>query len=294
MKNTSITILILFIATLTFAQNVVIKIEDNRFIERRNNKYGVTDSLKNIIIPFKYSFIEYKNKRLIIQNNKLNGFFSVDNEMLLPIAFEYILPRKNSRFILFKNHSLNGLSDQNGKLLLALSYKFISSNNDDFYITKNAKNAYGVYDFNGKNIIPEAYKFYTIDNYKIFATKDNKAQILDLQNLENNLVLDERIELIETIKHYSQGEKHFQIIKKENRFGLINAKNETVIPLIYDEIRSSENWRYYIIKQNNKIGIINVNGILTKKPIYDDIQLRKEYVILKRKNLKDEFYTYEY
>jgi hypothetical protein len=90
------------------------------------------------------------------------------------------------------------------------------------------------------------------------------------------------------------GENLFQIIKKENKYGIINSENETIIPIIYDEIKSSQNWRYFIIKQKNKIGLINVNGTVTKQPIYDSIELRKEYIVLKRKNIKDEIYAYEY
>ena len=63
------------------------------------------------------------------------------------------------------------------------------------------------------------------------------------------------------------GENLFQIIKKENKFGLINSKNETIIPTIYDDLKSSQNWRYFIITKNNKIGLINVNGTVTKEPI---------------------------
>ena len=34
-------------------------------------------------------------------------------------------------------------------------------------------------------------------------------------------------------------ESLYQIVKKENKFGVINSINETVIPFIYDEIKSS-------------------------------------------------------
>lgn len=271
------------------------KIEENRFIERRNNKFGITDSLQNVIIPFKYDFIEYENQRLIVHKNNLNGLFSLENKELVPIEFKFILPRKNDRFILWKNNSTDGLCDMNGKIIIPVKYKNVSSTeNDDFYITENENNLNGVYDYNGKNIILEEYKFFTVDEYKIFATKHNKAQIIDLQNSKNNIDLDEKIELIETLRHHAMGENLFQIIKKENKFGLINSKNETIIPIIYDEIKSSQNWRYFIIKQNNKIGLINVNGTVTKEPIYDSIELRKEYIVLKRKNIKDEIYAYEY
>ena len=294
MKNILIIILFSFLPTLIYSQNSVTKIEDNRFIERKDNKYGVTDSLKNSIIPFKYDFIEYQNKRLIIRKNNLNGLFSVNNEELIPIEFEFIVPRKNDRFILWKKNSLNGLCDNNGKIVIPIKYKELySTENDDFYITENEKNLNGVYDINGVNIIPEEYKFYTIDNYRIFAAKNSKNQIIDLSNSMNNIQLDET-ELVETMRHYSTGESLLQIIKRENKYGVINSKNETIIPVIYDEIKSSQNWRYFIIKQNTKIGLINVNGIVTKEPVYDAIELRKEYVILKRKNFKDEIYSYQY
>lgn len=294
-KKTISTILFLLLTTFIYSQNSKTKIEGNKFIESRENKFGVTDSLKNVIIPFIYDFIEFKNQRLIVRRNNLNGLFSIDNKELLPIEFEFILPRKNERFILWTKKSIFGLSDINGKIIIPIQYKSVSSTeNDDFYITENGKNLNGVYDYNGKNIIPEEFKFYTVDKYRIFATKDNKSQIIEINNSENNIILDEKIELIETARHYSMGENLFQIIKKENKYGIINSKNETIIPTIYDEIKSSQNWRYFIIKQKNKIGLINVNGTVTKQPIYDSIELRKEYIVLKRKNIKDEIYAYEY
>lgn len=294
-KRTIPTILFLLLSILIYSQDSKMKIEENRFIERRNNKFGITDSLQNVIIPFKYDFIEYENQRLIVRKNNLNGLFSLENKELVPIEFKFILPRKNDRFILWKNNSTDGLCDTNGKIIIPVKYKNVSSTeNDDFYITENENNLNGIYDYNGKNIILEEYKFFTVDEYKIFATKHNKAQIIDLQNSKNNIDLDEKIELIKTLRHHAMGENLFQIIKKENKYGLINSKNETIIPIIYDEIKSSQNWRYFIINQNNKIGLINVNGTVTKEPIYDSIELRKEYIVLKRKNIKDEIYSYEY
>lgn len=294
MKNIITISFYLFFSTLIYSQNLVTKIADNRFIERKDEKYGITDSLKNIVIPFKYDFIEYKNRRLIIRNNKLNGLFSIDNKELVPIEFEFILPRKNDRFILWKNTSLNGICDINGKIIIPLKYKSILSiENDNYYITRNENNLNGVYDFNGNNIIPEEFKFFTVDKNRIFATKKNKTLIIDILNFNNNINLDEKIELIETVRHYSMGENLFQIIKKENKFGILNSKNETIIPIMYDEIISSENWNYFIIKQKNKFGLININGDLVKEPIYDNIQLRKEFIVFERINFKDEYYSYK-
>lgn len=59
-----------------------------------------------MIIPFTNDFIEFKNQRLIIRKNNLNGLFSLDNQELLPVEFDFILPRKNDRFILRKKVQL--------------------------------------------------------------------------------------------------------------------------------------------------------------------------------------------
>jgi hypothetical protein len=71
-KRTISTILFLLLTTFIYSQNSKTKIEENRFIERSENKFGITDSLKNVIIPFIYDFIEFKNQRLIIRNNNAN------------------------------------------------------------------------------------------------------------------------------------------------------------------------------------------------------------------------------
>jgi hypothetical protein len=293
-KRISSTVLFILLSTIIYAQNSKTKIAQNRFIERKNNKFGVTDSLENSIIPFIYDFIEFKNQRLVIRQNNLSGVFSLDYKELIPIEFTFIFARKKERFILVQKNARNGLSDSNGKMILPLQYKSILAiENDHFYLTKNGHAQNGVYDFNGNNIIPEEYTFYTIDQNKLFATKHNEPQILDLQNLKTTIYLDKDVVFIETTKHYTVGENFFQIVKIANKFGVINSKNETIIPIIYDEVKSSQNWNYYIIKQNGKFGLINVNGNTVKQPIYDKIELRKETIILKKKNFKDEIYTYK-
>ncbi|WP_419802562.1 WG repeat-containing protein [Mucilaginibacter sp.] len=294
MKNSVLTLFFFLIASSIYSQNSKEKIDKNRFLERKNNKYGMVDSLNNIITPFKYDFIEFKNNRLIVRHKNLNGLFSLDNKELIPVQYEFLLPRDHDRFILFKKASLNGLSDSDGNLILPVKYKYISSvENDNFYIIENDKKLNGVYDFKGRNVIPEEYKFYTVDNNKIFAEKNNQPMIFDLKKFNNTKYLEKDITFIETVRHYSWGEQLFQIVKKQHKYGVINSQNETVIPIIYDEIRSSENWKYFIIKQNNKIGLININGNIIRKAVYDNFELRKEYIVLKRKGKKDEYYSYQ-
>lgn len=283
---------LLLTAEESFSQKT--KIETNRFLCVKNGKYGVTDSLNKTIVPFLYEHIEYKNSRLIVRKKGLHGLLTINNDVIVPVAYQFILPRGNDRFILWTLKPLFGLCDNNGKIILPVKYKNISSiEKDDFYITRNDKNLNGAYTFAGENVLPEIYKFYTRDGYKVFAVKDGQPLILDLQKPDNAVLLDRDITLVETSRHYSIGEQFFQIVRKQNKYGVINASNQTVIPIIYEEVKSSQDWRYFIIKENGKVGLINVNGNIVKEPIFDAIELRKEYIVLKQKNKKDEIYSYE-
>lgn len=292
MKLIISSILVFTLARQTFSQQN--KIEENRLLKLKNGKYGLTDTLNKTVVPYDYDFIEYKNKRIIVRKKGLHGLLTINNKLIIPIKYQFILPRGNNRFILWTPGSVFGLSDGEGKTILPVQYKSISSTEyDDFYITKNDKNLNGVYNFNGENIMPEIYRFYKIDGYKIFAVKDAQPLILNIQNPEEIIILDNDIVFVETTRHYSMGEQFYQIVKKGNKFGVINVSNQTIVPIIYDEVKSSQHWRYFIFRNKGKIGIINIDGDIVKQPVYDAIKLRKEFVLLKRKNQKDEIYFYE-
>jgi hypothetical protein len=124
--------------------------------------------------------------------------------------------------------------------------------------------------------------------------KDGQPLILNILRPEETIFLDKDIDFVETVRHHSMAETQlYQIVKKKDKFGVINASNQVIVPVIYDEVRSSQHWRYFIIKHKGKVGLINVDGETIKEPVYDAIALRKEFVLLKRKNHKDEIYTYK-
>lgn len=293
MKRLFSTLLSMLISCYSFSQQI--KIIENRYLKSKAGKWGLTDSLDKTIVPFLYDRIEFENGRLIVRKKNLHGLLTIDNDLLIPIEYTFILSRANNRFILWSPKSQWGMCDNNGKIIIPVKYKSVSSTeNDEYYITRNEKDLNGAYRFTGENVLPEIYQFYTLDGNKVFTLKEKQPLIVNLDNTEEKVLLDRGIVFIETVVHGSMGEQFFQMIKKQNKFGLINSENQIIIPLIYDEISSSQHWRYYIVKQNGKVGIINVNGKMVKEPVYDVIELRKEYVLLKRKNQQDEIYNYEW
>ena len=177
-------------------------------------------------------------------------------------------------------------------MIISPEYNFMSSMDGEHYVVMNKQKLNGVYDFHGNLVVPMEYKFFTIDGSKVFAEKNNVAQILDINHLDSPVILDSSIKLIYTERHYSSSEEFFQIIKKDEKYGLMNANNGLIIPIIYDEMKSSGSWKFFIIKKNGKYGMLKIDGSIPVPPAYEKIVPKKEGVELFRKGNKKEFFGY--
>jgi hypothetical protein len=270
-----------------------------------NTKEGVINSKGEFIIKCKYDEIKQVKCFFIAKNNGKKGFISLTDSIVKPFIYDEIYFSFIDNSVSFGDYNLqDNYIVQKDKLygvinpnvendIIPLRYKNISTLINKYYIVQNTENKNGLFTDNGEKVLPEIYRFYTIDGYKIFAIEDTQPLILNIQHPEETILLDKDIAFVETARHHSLQEQFFQIVKKENKFGVINASNQVIVPIVYDEVKSSQHWRYFIIKKNGKMGIVNVDGDVVKEPVYDAIELRKEYVLLKRKNHKDEIYSYK-
>ncbi|MEG1021566.1 MAG: WG repeat-containing protein [Myroides sp.] len=287
-----------FILLIGFSSNcqnkISYKFTDNRLLTIQNKKQGVIDTLNNVIIPFEYTHIEFRNDRFILTKDKKVGLFDINYQEIVPNIYNHILPRNNNRFILWSYNDQDGLVDGNGSVFIPLDYDYIGNidMSDKFYEVKNKNGLTGIYDYNGNKILEEMYSFYMVDNELIFAAKGDETFIIDLNDLNKTIQLESGTKLIYTVRHYSSTEKYYQIVSKDNLHGVLNFKNEFVIPLIYDEIKSSQNWEYFVVKKSNKYGIVKTNSNIVVPIVYDKILFNKEYVTLKRKGFKDSYYGY--
>lgn len=271
-----------------------------------NTKEGVINSKGEFIINCKYVEINQVKSFFIAKSNGKKGFISLTDSIVKPFIYDEIYFSYIDDAVSFGDNNLqDNYIVQKDKLygvinpniendIIPLGYKNISTLFNKYFIVHNTENKNGLFTDNGEKVLPEIFRFYTIDGYKIFAIKDTQPLILNIQNPEETIFLDKDIAFVKTARHHSMGEQFYQIVKKENKFGVINASNQVIVPLVYDEVKSSQHWRYFIIRDKGRIGLINVDGDIVKEPIYDAIELRKEYVLLKRKNQKDEIYSYKW
>lgn len=64
------------------------------------------------------------------------------------------------------------------------------------------------------------------------------------------------------------------LIKSKGKWGLLNQKGETIIPIAYDNIFDIDktNDKIFYVKNNDKVGLVNIEGQEVVPPIYDNIR----------------------
>ena len=76
------------------------------------------------------------------------------------------------------------------------------------------------------------------------------------------------------------------IVKRNNKYGIINKKSKIIVPFEYDEISNRNRYgeNQHLVLKNGKKGIINSEGKIIIPIIYDNIYIDNERLIKVKKN----------
>ena len=75
-----------------------------------------------------------------------------------------------------------------------------------------------------------------------------------------------------TIINDPENRTNLSIIKKNDKFGLINNIKQLVLPCVYDSIERPHLADYFFISKNGLFGVVTTKGILTIPIIYEQIE----------------------
>lgn len=260
-------------------------------IVKRNGKYGMIKPNGEIKVPFEFDFIEPFDTNL-------------------PNFSEYYNARKGKIYSFF-NKDLNKIGESYEPI-----YNDFSTDNPEISF-KNLKGKYGVVDWQGNKKIPFVYdeeldfkksnnsiakkngKFGVINfqNKEIFPFIYDEINELDeVENLENTFILSNKKEdkLVNIngktlLSGYQMIHPIFYdhskfIVKKNNKFGIIDLQNKILLPISYDEI---SDWVEYgpedrhIVNRNGKYGMVEYNTFKEKIPaIYDFVFITRNKVFV--------------
>lgn len=257
----------------------------------QNSKEGVLNSKEDIIIKCKYDELKLVKTFYIAKSKNKKGFISLTDSILKPIIYDEIFFSNldeavtfgdnniGDNFIVIKDNLFGVLNPSVVKDVIPLNYKYINTLFDSYYIVQNNENKNGLFFKNGEKILNEDYKFYNVFENSIFTTKNNKAFLVKLEEnkfKEIEIFVDEFVKFKDELEFAKNAN---QIFKSKGKFGVINYKNNVIIPCEYELIENIYLSKEFIVKKNNKFGIVNSENKVIVEIEYDGFKKLKEVIL---------------
>ncbi len=269
------------------------QISPRNYIKAKSNgKWGVIDSVGNVVVQPVYSDL-FLNKTFIhVTLNNKKGIALYTGEMILDPIYDDIFINKEKKFFCYQLNGKYGLSTISGKSVLPTEYDDIRTSRYHIEIEKNGK--YGICNKDGEIILEAKYEMINHesgspiiiykDNGKLGAVSIDKKEITtakyDELRVNNNWII---AKLNGKISGYSfTGDLIFEsadnircidelfFYLKNDRWGAANIEGEEIIPSVYSDIGYSSSNGPIPVKKNNKWGYISIEGKTIIPFIYDE------------------------
>lgn len=236
-----------------------------------NDKVGLIDLKGEIVIPATFDeirrFQNSSDDKILVQKDGKFGFLDLNLKELFPPIYsikngypEHNL--LNEKYLKVVKDEKFGLINENGEVFIDFLFDEIRLIHDSLYIGL-------IY-----NDSSEVKKHYVYSHW------DWGYQVKDCY------VFDKNFKVITELKDYEYiyywGIKQF-IVKKNNQFGVLNHKGESVIPLEYDNISSYEG--YYSVRREDKCGLIDKQGNIVLPIEFTSVQFYNQAVYVTQNGL---------
>lgn len=260
-----------------------------------NNKQCIYNPKIDSIYEYPYQFIKnvLEDKFVIISTAKNDsefyirnrkkakyGLININGEIILDTLYQSI-QFHNGAFILTKNGN-SYLSNLNNSLVDSTEFKSIFPLNEELLLAKlhNDKTKVlslsGKSHFNGKTF--DEFKFLKQENY--YTAKNNEIVSI----LDSTLTEEIKFQADAIYRDYVRNDRY--IVSVNGKTGIINSKQETIVPIQYDRCSYRRN-NFIILTNNDKKGIADSKGNIILEPLYEDIQIeivKGETILRPKKN----------
>lgn len=224
----------------TELKKVRLDLKTNKIIDSSSFIFNV----KGIVKDYNESFISY---------NYTNDISALSvNEYLNYIIYK----KKKKRGVILKNKIIPAIYDSIGK-------PFLVKGMDPMILVgvlKNKKMKWGIINSNGKSVFPLEYDEIIIPNIKYDLKKIKKASQTNVSSFITK-------EIIGQYDGFYQN--HKIIVKKNEKYGLINANGNKVLNCEYDKITANNQIDFYILEKNKKFGFLWIRSKY-RKPVTNE------------------------
>ena len=210
----------------------------------------------HIYFKTKYDLYRLDDYSICLKKDGLKGL--IDNNGIITIQPKYqniLTPLESGKYYSFRDKDKWGLIDKYGNIKVPAIY-----DGDFEYLGKNYYIAYtmdgdGVIDENGNIILPFEYYDCSISLWNIqknkFTALKNETKKFGVVNLKNEIVIPFMYDWIE--KCFTKGKyKDCAIATLNGREGIINQHNEVIVPFIYEYIKTMSDDTFLICKNEGE------------------------------------------
>lgn len=277
----------------------------NSAIIKSGGKFGlVTDK---IVVPFEYDSIAYnitKNKNpqqkytqfdfrnihstpafeLVVEKNGKLGLVSSEGSLIYPPENDEIIREKVMGYLLAKKDGLFSIYFTSSKQKTAFEFSQVRTDGYGYVMaTKNSKQ--GAFNLKGEEIIPFEYDntgIYQLSGLGLRVTKDRKKGII---SKEGKIIIPPIYDDVNTF--YEAGFSNLLKVKFGEKNGIINLKNEIIVPIEFDWIGAENDYLKVVTPgENGKFGLYAKDGKIIIPPEYqwitDSDTERSRITILKK------------
>ncbi len=302
------------IATIPFEYEDITEYGERNYIVTKAGKKGLADAQGILKIPAIYdklgNFYSFGFENYILaEQGKLNGVLSLDNKMIIPLKFAYIGTYNSDLFLVAatEKDALYGLYNKSGKELLPPAYKWIRKSyteHSELQILKQQDGTLAFSNHHFDKLLEEPVVAYGyIENESGLLNPFNSApqRLLFVKSTQGKFGLIEEgtgsmvVPMIydSIMQRFSDGANTYFSVKKGKHYGLINQKNEQVLPFEYSGInldfvfdfdRQKDKSSYSIVVAKGKRwGLVDLNNQVKIPFAYQALQRLSYYPLFKAK-----------
>lgn len=233
-------------------------------------KYGYNTKSGQVIIPAVFDVADYtfnsSNDFAVVCIGENCGVIDHLGNYLISMNYKKITFLKEDIFIATNHLDKTGLVNTKNKVLLPFQYDEISYRSDNIYFFRSDKIA-GLISINTMKILFQG-------EYTDIRLAEDKRTIIAYKNEQVKAWLEwPSLNVLDTsyskITSYTNG--NF-IVCKNNKYGVVNSKNELLMPIVYESLVNT--WSpssLFIAELNGKKGLITYDNRIVLEIKYDEL-----------------------
>lgn len=269
--------------------------ENEVFLLKRNNKYGIYNKKGEEVLAVKYKEIDFKGIYIYTKFAEEEKYFYADGKEADSNYKNISKVEDTNYYITVNKENLYGIIDNNKNILTSNKYTYIEYLFDDYFVAYDKQSGLGIIDSNDNQKLENKYSSLSkIGNLKLIKGENSSSgiTIVDIfsENLNKIASLEEaNIEIYENYIELSNEKEIIYItsngnittnkdIYKENKiltsikngkWGYIDRNGNVVVDYKYDYTTELNNYGYGSINKDGKWGSIDKDGNIIIEPTYE-------------------------